>query len=147
MRARLGEAGEGLVEREDVDRNVLARRLHVRQLDALAVAPPLLGPVMTSVVDQDAPHGQGGGPEEVSPVVPATHVAPVHAGQLDECLMDESRRLQRVVGPLAAQVGLREAPQLAVDARNEGAEVRVIGPREILQDLRDLWLVGVLIGQ
>lgn len=61
--------------------------------------------------------------------------------------MDQGRRLQGVIRPLAAQIGLRETAQFAVDARNQRPEVVVVGPRQIGQDPGDFGFVGGWRGQ
>jgi hypothetical protein len=68
------------------------------------------------VVDEDAAHGLGGGGEEVGAVLPRQFARP---DELEERLVHERGRLQRVADAFAAQEGLRRRAQLVVDERQQ----------------------------
>ena len=91
----------------------------VRDREFRGRTPSFLGRPRARVIDQDAPHDVRGGAEEVDAVLPADAAL---IDQLEVDLVHERRRRERVIGPLAAQNGPREAPEVVVDDRRELVE-------------------------
>ncbi len=79
------------------------------------------------MVDQDAPHGLGGHTEEVRPAR-ERDLGLIH--QLDVRLVDQRRRVERLVGRAVAQETARQHAELLVDERRQ----LVQGPRLTLAD-------------
>lgn len=95
----------------------------------------LLGLLHTRVADQDSPHGAGARGEEVGPAPPADAV---ELNQLQIGLVDEGRRTQGVVGPLPAELALREPAQLLVNHRQQPVEGLTIPLGELRQNPGDI---------
>ena len=75
-------------------------------------------PVVTSALDQDAPHGQRRGGEEV----PASIPLPRLLGHAKVGFVDERRGLECLVRlPLAGQPRSRQLPKFVIDFGNERA--------------------------
>ena len=72
---------------------------------------PLFAP---SIVDEDVPHGFGGGREEMRLTVP---ILAVRTNQLQVGFMDKSRRLQSLAGRLLRQASGGQFAELAIDKR------------------------------
>lgn len=85
-----------------------------RQRNVLGAAAALLGNAIPGVVDQDAPHHDGGQTDELRPVTPVnlTLIEQTHVG-----LVNERRGLKGVPGALPSQVAGREPAKLPVDQR------------------------------
>src|SRR5690349_8733185 len=66
-----GQAGEGLVDQQDLVVRVVDGQVGLEQVDAGESLPALAASLSAGVLDQDAPHGLGGGGEEMAPAVPA----------------------------------------------------------------------------
>ncbi len=64
------------------------------------------------MLDQDLPHGARRDSEEVRPVLPRDAV---RAGQSDECLVNEDRRPESLVGPLRTDQPAGDLAQLVVN--------------------------------
>jgi hypothetical protein len=79
----------------------------------------LRGGVLARVVDEDLAHQLRGDAEKVGAALPAR---PALVDQTQVSLIDERRGLQRVPGPLAAQVAVRQLMQLTLDERQQTVE-------------------------
>ena len=91
-----------------------------------ALTRPLLRVPGARVVDEDPPHlGRDGG-EEMRAVLP---VGSLFAEQASVDLMDERRRLQRMVGALRSQIVLGNAAHLGVDGLQQSAGRGVVAAR------------------
>ena len=75
------------------------------------------GLLPAGLIDQDAPHGLGGGGEEVAAVVPACCVGRPDEPQIR--LVDEGGCVQSVAGGFFGHPGGRQFPQLFVDQRQQ----------------------------
>jgi hypothetical protein len=84
--------------------------------DALGLAATLGGPARFGVIYQDLAHQTRGGAEEIGAVLPID-LTLVYQSQ--KSLVNKSRRLERVAGPLTAQVAARQTAQLVVDERRQ----------------------------
>jgi hypothetical protein len=141
-RVERGEAGEGVVEGDDVERVLAAgaaggggRGLVERDAHA-AVA--LGRPMAPRVVHQDAAHGGGGDAEEVRAALPVG----VLADEAEEGLVEERGGLQRVAVALAAHGVDGEQVQLVVDEGRESLGGVGASLVELTEQLRDLVRVG-----
>ena len=112
-RRELGQRG---IERLEIDPAVSLRRRDVDEIDAPGAAAPLQRAVLARVRDENLTHRAGGDAEEMRSILP---VDPAARRKPDEHLVHERGGLQRVFGPLAAQVAARKRAQLAIDERNE----------------------------
>src|SRR5262245_5018139 len=90
--------------------------IRIVERDALGVASSLGGPARFGVADQDLAHQPRRGAEEMSAVLPI-YVALVYQPQ--KCLVNQSRRLERMAGALATHVAARHTAQFAVDERRQ----------------------------
>jgi hypothetical protein len=79
-------------------------------------AMPFTGVGLPGVIDQDAPHGTGSSRKEMAAVDPFHGST---AGQTDECLMNERRRLQGMVGALASHRTARHLTKFFVNSFEE----------------------------
>ena len=112
----------------------VGRRYLVIEVGAHQGIRALGGAPRARVVHQDPPHHLRGDAVEVAAVLPGDAVL---AGQAHERLVDQRRRLQRVIHALVPQVAGGAVPQLVVDQRHQlvaGAHVTA-GPG--LQQLAD----------
>jgi len=75
------------------------------------------------VFHQNLPHHVRGDSDELRTIVPYGRLV---GHEMQVGLMNESRRLQRMSGPLATQIRVRQPPQLVVNGWNE----RVVDSRE-----------------
>src|SRR5690606_34601387 len=71
------------------------------------------------VLDQDPAHDPAGDRQEMTAIAEARAVLP---GELEEGLVDDGGRLQRVAGALAAHGAAGDAPQLRVELAEEPLE-------------------------
>ena len=110
---------ERVVEREDVEGLLAAGDQRFVERDARLRAAALQRAARAGPLDEDLPHRVRGDRAEVGAVLPA--IGPVlHQAQVR--LVDEAGRLERLPGPLAAQIARREPPQLLVDDRQQRIE-------------------------
>ena len=70
-------------------------------------------PLVAGSFDENAPHGLGGGGEEVAPTIPVLGL--LHVDQPLVGFMDEGRRLERLPGLFASQPYRGQLPELVVD--------------------------------
>jgi hypothetical protein len=68
--------------------------------------------VTAGVIDQDPPHHLRRHPKEVRPVLPIG-LSLIDEAQVD--LVDERRRLERVIGPLHPELPVGDATELRID--------------------------------
>ena len=111
-----GESIEGFVDGEEFV--VLFDRcgdLDVVRVHVLGAAAVFGGELAAGAVDEDAPHGLGGGAEEVGAVFKALVAEP------QPRLMDERGGLERVAGLLAGHLRAGELAQLGIDLREQRA--------------------------
>ena len=90
--------------------------IDVVKRDALGLAATLGGPARFGVIDQNLAHQTRGGAEEMGAVLPIDLTL---VYQPQKSLVNKSRRLERVAGPLTAQVAARQKAQLIVDERRQ----------------------------
>jgi hypothetical protein len=95
-------------------------RTNRKVIDAAAA---FAGGALASVIDEDAAHQLRGHAEEMRAVLPPD-VALVD--QLDERLVDERRRLKRMLRALAPEIPGGHPPQLAVHGRHQPIERRAV---------------------
>jgi hypothetical protein len=79
-----------------------------------------------SIVDQYAPHQLRRDRKEVRAVLPL-HAARLN--QLEIGFINQRSSLQRMAGPLTADVSVGQAPQFSVDQRDQSVERRLIPAR------------------
>ncbi len=87
------------------------------------------------LVDEDAPHGDGGGTEEVAAPVPG------HARLVDQAqvgFVDQGARLEQVAGTFLAQHARGNRPHLRVDLRDEFVEGLGLPAMPAVQQLGDV---------
>lgn len=120
--AERAESAECLVQPEDVDR--VQSRLGARcDRGQLKPAGPRPRPPRTCMVDQNTPHGARGDRDEL-PTAALTQT--LGTNQAGERLVDQRRRLQRVVFAFTPHLPSGDRPQLRVDKRHESSDrVRV----------------------
>ena len=97
---------------------------------ALLLPLPLLA---TDLFNEDAPHGLGGGREEMPPRIPMLHAVNIDQAQVR--LVHQGRGLQRLGAALLGHVRTGQLPQLLVDQRQEfprGARVPAADRGEIV---------------
>jgi hypothetical protein len=87
------------------------------------------------VVDQHLTHHAGGDGEELAPLLP---LPPPLLAEPQVGLVDESRGLERVLLPLAAQPGRRDRPQIVVDEGCDAPQRLVVPPLPGDQQLGDV---------
>ena len=95
------------------------------------------------VVDENAPHHACGDREELCSIIP------VNAALVDQAevsFVNEGGRLQRVVGPLLAQVIACELPQLVVNTREHIRERLVLRGKPAPRFFEKCGLRGVEVG-
>lgn len=105
------ELAERLIELEDLDLATLeAGNLGERHTSGVLASPRrCAAPCM---IHQHASHGASGDTDHVLPVAPGDIVT---VGETNERLVNERRRLERVVGSFAAERSGRHAPELLVE--------------------------------
>jgi hypothetical protein len=106
------------------------------QLDPRAAAAVLDALLAAGGLDEDAPHGLGGGREEVAAMVP-----PVAVGRADQPelrFVDQGGRLEGVAGRFGCQSGGGELAQLVVDEREELGDGVALPASHARQDTRHL---------
>ena len=127
--------------RQLVQRLVQRNHVHWPLLDyaapssrATLLPPAPLGrTMMLGMIDQNLAHQVGRDAEELR-AAGALHLRLVHQPQVG--LVDQRRRLQRVVRPLAADIGGREAAQFAVDERHQFAQCLLVAAAPGLEQSR-----------
>jgi hypothetical protein len=103
--------------REDVD---------LPEFDSPAVAAAFDAVLAAGVLDEDPPHGFGGGGKEMAPPVPAWLIAAADKAQVR--FMDEGRGLEGLTGRLVRQPVGRQVPQLLINEREQaGGSLLVTG--------------------
>jgi hypothetical protein len=133
-----GQAGQGLVDGQQVQALLGEVVQHVVQRQPLAVAAALVGGAAAGVIDQHLAHGAGGGRQELAAALGGAQG--VGAEEAQDGLVDQGGRLQRVAGPLAAQQAAAQPPQLVVDQGDQlVAGAGAAGP-DLLQEGRHLAL-------
>ena len=81
------------------------------------------------------PHDPRGGSQEVSAVLPASSV---HIDQLEIGLMDQRRRVQGVIGPLADKPMVSESAKMLVQEWNELVEGFAVAASDLPNERRDV---------
>ncbi len=128
LRILLRQTFERGVEVEQLRRRRVDEQLRRVELDALALAGPLLRPALARAIDQDAPHGLRRRAEEVPAAIPAVRAAILRPQDAQVGLVHERRGVQRGRAGLAAQALGGELAQLGVDQRQElGRGLRIAG--------------------
>ena len=131
-----GQPGECRIQREQVVAAIRGRLGDAVEGDTVPVATVLLSSLAPSGFHQDAPHGLGGGGEEVAPVVPASVIR--GANQPKVGLVHESRGLEGLAGFLPSETLGGQLPQLVVDQRQELLGCLAIALLDGGQDARDV---------
>ena len=111
-----------------------------------ACTPPRLSAhARAGALDEDLAHRVGGNGAEVRAILPA--VRPVlHQAQVR--LVDETGRLQRLPGTLAAQVVGREPPQFLIDDRQQRVErLPVVGHAYATRSIVTLFMTTGVTGR
>jgi hypothetical protein len=89
------------------------------QRDPRATAPTLSALAPTRMIDKEPPHQLGCNAKEVRAVLPLDVLLP---DQLQVGLVNEGCRLQRMAGPLAREISLRQPLQLVIHDRHQLVE-------------------------
>ena len=130
------EATERLIQREDW---YLVRSGHVSRFvnrHALQAFASLARAVTPGVIDQNPAHHHRRNTKEVRSIMP------IDLPLIDEPqvhLVDERRRLQGVVGPLAAKLARRNATELRIDKWEQLIERTAGAATPIAKQRRDVW--------
>ena len=112
-----------------IDRSLAARQQAFVERDPLPRAAALLRAACACALDQDLAHGVRRDGAEVRAVLPAPRLV-LHQAKVG--LVNERRRLQRLTGPLAAQIIGGEPPQLLIHDRQQRVHrLPVIGHQAI----------------
>ena len=130
-----GEPLERLVEGKQVDRAALGGDHRFVERHLRRGATPFDALVGSRVVDENPAHRLRRDPEEVRAVLPPDVAL---LDELHKRLVDQRRRLERVVLALAPQVARGAASQLAVDQREELVERVLLAGRQIVEQARDV---------
>ena len=93
--------------------------------------------VCARVIDQNSPHCLRRNAEEMGPVLPPDRTL---VNELQERLVDERGRLERVVRALAPQVAGRKPPQFGIHLRQQPLERVLTSVAPLLQQPCDLGL-------
>ena len=133
-----GQPGESLVEIEQVERVGRHDGSELEPFESLPPASATMPPglLAAGVLDEDPPHGLGGGGEEVAATVPWSGW--LAADQAEIGLVDQGGRLERLAGPLLGQPPGGKLAQLVVDHREElpgRLRVAVLDGREDVGDV------------
>jgi len=114
------EPNRGNVARRvrELDRVLDQRRVDAHdgaiEFNALGFAAVLDSLVMTRALDEDAPHGEGRGREEMSTAIPALFRAVTR--DAEKCFVNERRGLQRLVWlAFASEARSRQFPEFVID--------------------------------
>ena len=101
-----GQCGQGVVEEQQFVRRRLRNQVLAIEVHSLpASAAPLLATFVTGAVDENPPHGLGGGGKEVAPSVPLD--ARVIPDEPQVRLVDEGGCLERLARLLLGQASRR----------------------------------------
>ena len=136
---------ERIVEGDDVKGALAAGDERLVESDARLNAAALERATGAGTLDQDLAHGVRGNRAKVRAVLPA--VRPVlHQAQIR--LMDETGRLKRLPGTLAAKVVGREAPQFLIDDRQQRVEgLPVVGQRQATRSIVTVFMTTGVTGR
>lgn len=117
-RIELREGRESFLKGHGGFRSVVERRLDVEERDALCAAPALVCQPRTGVLEKHPTHGHRSVGHELTPgrkaLAGATAPYEPH-----ECLVDERRRLKRVVSALPSEMPRGKPTKLGVQRRHE----------------------------
>jgi hypothetical protein len=91
--------------------------------------------VTTSVIDQDPAHDLRGNTKEMRSILP---IALALVDEPDVRLMNQSRRLQGVVGTLAAKLTRGNAPELRIDEWQQLTKSSPVAPTPVAEQRRDV---------
>ena len=135
VRVGLFQAIERVIQREDG--HLVRRRYLSRLVDrhALHTAAPLARAATPGVIDQDPAHDLRRDTKEVRSILP------IDLPLIDEPqvhLMNERRRLQGVVGPLATKLAGRNATELRIDERQQLIECTAVAATPLAEQRRDV---------
>ena len=108
------KALEGFVEGQDFGDLFFGGEVHDVEEDAFAAAAAFELAAGPGVFDEDAPHGLGGGEEELAAVREVELAAGLEA---EEDFVDQAGGLERVVGALGGHPPAGEGAELLVDER------------------------------
>ena len=118
-RIQLPELLEPFVERDERLRREVDGDERFVERDGPLAAAASHRVVLTSMVDEDAPHRHGRGRQEVDAIAPldARDVDEAHVGLVDERCGDECMPV-----PLVLELAVSDAPELVVDEREDAVE-------------------------
>src|SRR5262249_62420836 len=109
--------GEGILEEQDLLVVGWGRPLRVKQARAREPAAMPHAPLSASPFDEDAPHGLGGGGEEVTAAIPGLRGVGTDKPQIR--FMDERGRLKCLPWLLLGQLLSGQLAQLVIDQRQQ----------------------------
>ena len=115
-----GEPGESFINGCDFIEAVWRDGEVIVHLYALQAARTPGGAVLAGIVDENLAHDVSGESDELGAAAPVD----ILAGKAEVGFIDERGGLQRVVGSLAAHVGLSETVQLGVRVEAAGRRLR-----------------------
>lgn len=135
-RVDLRQLVERLIEREDFD----VERAHetmIRQLDRdhLVLWDPLTGIHTSSVVDQNAPHGDGRGTEKMPAIVPHQSV-PVEKAKIR--LVDDFGRAQGMARSFSPKEPRGDPTHLRIDEGDQPLHGAISSAPQLAEELRHL---------
>jgi hypothetical protein len=105
------EPVEKSVDGDQLVQRPLCLQHSVVQRDALKLTAALLGPCCHRMVDEHSPHGLGRNGQEVRAILPG-HA--IQANQLHVRFVNQARRVERVIRPLAAPLAARDGFELLI---------------------------------
>ena len=112
-----GEPVQRVVQRQQLVRRLRDGEVEAVEVDAVQRAAALDPPAPAGRIDEDPPHRFGRGGEKMPAAVPHLHLGRVDEAQVR--LVHEGRRLERLVGPLLADLAGGERAQLLVHQRQQ----------------------------
>jgi hypothetical protein len=135
----LRKAGESLIQHQQLVEVGMAGGVAVIELDLLFGAVALGGAALASVIDEDAPHNDTRHGQEVGAALPFNSLV---TQELEECLVHESRGLERMIQALAPHVLSGAGMKVVVEQFGEDGFGLAVAPAqgsELIRDFADRW--------
>ncbi len=126
---------QGLVDGEHGLIGIVHGHGHTLQVHALPIAAPAQLVLAPRPVNEDPPHGLGGGGNEMRAIGEPGRFVP---NQPEPGLVDERCRLQRLAGRFGSHFVRRQLPQLLIHQRQQFLGGLGVALRNRVQDARDL---------
>lgn len=132
-RVVLREAGESLLQRQDVSRDAMRERGILLKRHVNRSSAALLRRRLAGVVDKNTPHLTCG---DRTKVCLSVLVNAIEVDEPDVCLVNEIGRLKTVSGPLTAKTPSGDSKKLVVDEGLQSGPGHGISPRVSLDRCR-----------